>query len=65
MAARLLGTWSQQELASRAGVGIVTVRQLESGSTQSRRSTMEVIKRALEIAGVEFLQENGGGPVCA
>jgi len=23
---------------------------------------MEVIRRALEIAGVEFINENGGGP---
>jgi transcriptional regulator with XRE-family HTH domain len=61
-AARGLLDWSQQELADRAGVGIVTVRQLEAGETQSRRATLEVIKRAMETAGVEFLEENGGGP---
>jgi transcriptional regulator with XRE-family HTH domain len=61
-AARGLLDWSQQQLADRAGVGIVTVRQLEAGETQSRRATLEVIKRAMEAAGVEFLEENGGGP---
>ena len=27
-----------------------------------RRATLEVIRRALEKAGVEFIDENGGGP---
>jgi transcriptional regulator with XRE-family HTH domain len=61
-AARGLLDWSQQDLADRAGVGIVTVRQLEGGATQPRRATLDVIRRALEAAGVEFIEENGGGP---
>jgi transcriptional regulator with XRE-family HTH domain len=61
-AARALLDWSQQELADSAGVGIVTVRQLEAGNTQPRRATLEVVRRALESAGVEFIDENGGGP---
>jgi transcriptional regulator with XRE-family HTH domain len=61
-AARGLLDWSQQDLADRAGVGIVTVRQLEGGATQPRRATLDVIRRALEAAGVEFIDENGGGP---
>ena len=61
-AARALLDWSQQGLADRAGVGIVTVRQLEGGDTQPRRATLEVIRRAFESAGVEFIDENGGGP---
>ena len=61
-AARGLLAWSQQELADQAGVGIVTVHQLEAGTTQPRRATLEVIRRAFESAGVEFIDENGGGP---
>jgi transcriptional regulator with XRE-family HTH domain len=61
-AARGLLDWSQQDLADRARVGIVTVRQLEGGSTQPRRATLDVIRRALESADVEFIDENGGGP---
>jgi len=57
----LLG-WNQRELAQNAGVGIVTVHQLETGVSQPRRATLEVIRRALESAGVEFIDENGGGP---
>jgi transcriptional regulator with XRE-family HTH domain len=61
-AARGLLDWTQQELADRAGVGIVTVRQVEAGLSEPRRATLEVIRRALEAGGVEFIDENGGGP---
>ncbi|MFZ3248850.1 MAG: helix-turn-helix transcriptional regulator [Pseudolabrys sp.] len=61
-AARGLLAWSQQELAQRASVGVVTVHQLEAGVSQPRRATLEVIRRAFEVAGVEFIDENGGGP---
>ena len=61
-AARGLLAWSQQDLATDAGVGIVTVHQLEAGTSQPRRATLEVIRRAFEGAGVEFIDENGGGP---
>jgi transcriptional regulator with XRE-family HTH domain len=60
-AARGLIGWSQQELAKNAGVGTVAVHQLESGTSQPRRATLDVIRRAFEKAGVEFIDENGGG----
>ena len=61
-AARGLLDWTQQDLADRARVGIVTVRQVEAGLTEPRRATLEVIRRALEVAGVEFIDDDGGGP---
>jgi transcriptional regulator with XRE-family HTH domain len=61
-AARGLLGWSQQTLADRARVGIMTVHQLEKEGTQPRRATLDVIRRALEAAGVGFIDENGGGP---
>ncbi|WP_338832391.1 helix-turn-helix transcriptional regulator [Bradyrhizobium sp. 27S5] len=61
-AARGLLAWSQQDLARAAGVGVVTVHQLEAGSAAPRRATLEVIQRAFQAAGVEFIDENGGGP---
>ena len=61
-AARGLLDWSQQDLAGQAGIGIVTVRQVEAGSTKPRRATLIVLKQAFERAGVEFIDENGGGP---
>jgi transcriptional regulator with XRE-family HTH domain len=60
-AARGLVDWSQRELAQRAGVGIVTIRQLEAATHEPRRATLDVVRRALEVAGVEFIDENGGG----
>ena len=61
-AARGLLDWSQQELADRAGLGIVTIRQIEADITDPRRATLVVLKQAFERAGVEFIDENGGGP---
>jgi transcriptional regulator with XRE-family HTH domain len=60
-AARGLLNWSQQDLADKSGVGVVTVRQLEAGANQPRRATMDVVLRAFETAGIEFIDENGGG----
>jgi predicted transcriptional regulator len=60
-AARGLLDWTQQDLANQAGVSIITVHQLEAGSSQPRRATLDVIRRAFERAGVEFIDENGGG----
>ena len=61
-AARGLLAWSQTELAEKARVGVVTVHQLEAASSQPRPATLDVIRRAFESAGVEFIDENGGGP---
>src|SRR5215813_6549637 len=61
-AARALLNWSQQDLAEHAQVGVVTIHQLEAGTSQPRRATLDVIRRAFERAGVVFIDENGGGP---
>jgi transcriptional regulator with XRE-family HTH domain len=60
-AARGLIDWTQKQLADRAKVGVVTVRQLEAGTHEPRRATVEVIRLCFEAAGVEFIDENGGG----
>ena len=60
-AARGLLDWSQQDLADEARIGIVTVRQIEAGSTTPRPATLIVVRQAFEHAGVEFIDENGGG----
>jgi transcriptional regulator with XRE-family HTH domain len=61
-ATRGLLEWSRQELARMARVGIVTVHRLESGRSQPRRGTLELIWHAFESTGVVFIDENGGGP---
>lgn len=60
-AARALIDWTQHDLAIAAGVGKVTVRQFEIGNAVPRQATITVMKMALEAAGVEFIDENGGG----
>jgi transcriptional regulator with XRE-family HTH domain len=61
-AARGLLDWTQQQLADQARVGVVTIRLLEAGQTLPRRATLEVIQRAFELAGVELISADGGGP---
>ena len=61
-AARGLLDWSQQDLAGQAGIGIVTVRQIEAGVSDPRRATLVVVRQAFEKAGIDFIDENGGGP---
>jgi transcriptional regulator with XRE-family HTH domain len=53
--------WSQQDLADNAGVGVVTIRQVEAGVGIPRKATLVVIRQAFESAGVELIDENGGG----
>jgi transcriptional regulator with XRE-family HTH domain len=60
-AARGLIGWSQQDLAKNAGIGTVAVHQLENGTSAPRRATLDVVKRAFESVGVEFIDKNGGG----
>jgi transcriptional regulator with XRE-family HTH domain len=61
-AARGLLDWTQQELADAARIGVATVRLFEGQATESRQATLAVLRRAFEVAGVEFIDENGGGP---
>jgi hypothetical protein len=53
---------NQQDLADAPDVGIVTIHQLEAGTSEPRRATLQVIRHAFEAAGVEFIEENVGGP---
>lgn len=58
--ARVAVNWGVRDLAKAAGVSVDTVSRLERGETLLPR-TVEAIQRALEVAGVEFIAENGGG----
>ena len=53
--------WGVRELAKKAGVTANTVTRIENGA-DAKQSTMDRLQRALEAAGVEFIDENGGGP---
>jgi len=62
-AARSLLAWSQERLAVAADVSLPTIKRLEAhdGPLGGRDQTSSKIRLALESAGVEFIDENGGG----
>jgi ribosome-binding protein aMBF1 (putative translation factor) len=62
-AARALLAWSQADLADRSGISEPTVARLEAadGELGGREDTTQKLRAAIEAAGVEFIDENGGG----
>jgi hypothetical protein len=62
-AARALIRWSSEDLARASAVGIATIRRAEltEGQTKMNAPNDVAIRRALEAADVEFIDENGGG----
>jgi len=63
-AARALLRWSADDLARESAVGVTTIRRAEITESVTSMTTANdlAIRRALEGAGVEFIDENGGGP---
>jgi hypothetical protein len=63
-AARALIRWSAEDLARASAVGVTTIRRAELTPSMTAMTTANdlAIRRALEDAGVEFIDENGGGP---
>ncbi|TPK76548.1 helix-turn-helix transcriptional regulator [Mesorhizobium sp. B2-4-17] len=56
-AARALVSWTQQNLADAAKVGVATLQNFETGMSTPRNVTLEVLERALREAGVIFLED--------
>jgi transcriptional regulator with XRE-family HTH domain len=50
-----------RELAAKAGVTANTITRIEKGA-DARQSTIDRLRAVLQAAGVEFIDENGGGP---
>lgn len=50
-----------RDVAALAGVSAMTVTRFENGHSAGSAETVAAIRAALEAAGVEFIQENGGG----
>ena len=59
-AARGLLGWSQTDLSTAAKVGRATIADFESGKREPYVRTLDVLRSALEAAGVEFT--NGDQP---
>jgi len=61
-AARALLGWTQKQLSEAAGVSIPTIKRAEGASQISASSeALQKLRCALEIGGIEFIPENGGG----
>ena len=63
-AARALLNWSAVDLAQNSSVGVNTIRRAEVAKERTSLTAANdlAIRRALESSGVEFIDENGGGP---
>jgi ribosome-binding protein aMBF1 (putative translation factor) len=63
-AARALLRWSAEDLATHSKIGVATIRRAELTENQTSMTAANeaAVRAALESAGVEFIDENGGGP---
>jgi transcriptional regulator with XRE-family HTH domain len=61
-AARALLDWSQDQLAAAAHLGQSTIRDFEKGRRVPTHNNLAAMRRAMEEAGVQFIDRNGGGP---
>jgi hypothetical protein len=63
-AARALLRWSAEDLAEQSAIGVTTIRRAEltEGETSMTAANDLALRRTLETAGIEFIDENGGGP---
>jgi hypothetical protein len=63
-AARGLVGWSQADLAKAAKLSLPTIKRMEGpiGPGRSSSDNVAAVVRALESAGVVFVDENGYGP---
>ena len=62
LGARAMLGWSRLQLADAASVAERTVIDFERGARRPYERTIADIRAALEDAGIEFIDENGGGP---
>ncbi len=62
-AGRALVRWTQEELAEAANISIPTLKRWEGseGVPAAEPNNLAAAQRALEKAGVVFIEENGGG----
>ena len=63
-AARALLRWSASDLARESGVSLSTIHRAEAvdGGTAMTFVNAAAVRRAFENAGVEIIEEQGGGP---
>jgi transcriptional regulator with XRE-family HTH domain len=60
--ARAAISWTVRDLADATGLHRNTITNIEVGRYVGDPKSLEIIEAALRKAGVEFIDENGGGP---
>jgi transcriptional regulator with XRE-family HTH domain len=60
--ARAALNWTVRDLAKAASLHRNTITNIETGRYAGDSATLERIAAVLKQAGVEFIDENGGGP---
>src|SRR6516162_11354681 len=62
-AARALIRWTAEDLSRQSAVSLRTIRRAELAQRETSMTMPNdlAVRRALETAGVEFIDENGGG----
>src|ERR1700751_2267506 len=62
-AARSLIRWSADDLARESSLSVATIRRAELTDDETSMTAANdlAVRHALEAAGVEFIDENGGG----
>jgi ribosome-binding protein aMBF1 (putative translation factor) len=62
-AARALIRWSAEDLARETALSVTTIRRAELTEEETSMTAANdlAVRRALEAAGVEFIDDNGGG----
>ena len=63
-AGRALIRWSAEDLARETALSVTTIRRAELTDEETSMTAANdlAVRRALEAAGVEFIDENGSGP---
>ena len=63
-AARALLRWRAEDLARESSVGVATIRRAELAEDETSMTAANdlMIRRTLEAAGIDFIDEDGGGP---
>src|ERR1700757_4854917 len=63
-AARALIRWTAEDLSRQSAVSLRTIRRAELAERDTSMTAANdlAIRRALEAAGIEFIDGNGGGP---
>ena len=61
--ARLFLDWSQKDLVRESGLSLPTIQRMEKfGVGRSSVDNVQKLIDTFEAAGIEFIDENGGGP---